>query len=504
MNSLKMDVKQTIGLLLEQGWSQRRIARELQLDRATVRRWGERLGKKDSPGPSLLEGNAATTTPGRPSDCQSYNDEIVAGVDQGLSAQRIWQDLGSKNGFTGSYQSVKRYIRQLKKKQPQRFWRMECQPGEEAQVDFCSGYWLQEEGGRKKKTHVLRIVLSYSRKAYSQAVLHQDTESFLRCIENGFRHFGGVTATLNLDNLKAAVIQADWYDPEINPKLIDFARFYATAVLPCKPRMARHKGKVENGMAYVQGNALAGRTFGSVAQLNAHLLDWEKNIADMRIHGTTRKQVCALFDAEKAHLKPLPSGLFPCFREGPRMVHRDSYVEVARAFYEVPAEYIGHSVWVRWDGRMVRVLTSELETIISHPQIEPGRFSKSLGCQGHPCPSIEESHGYYVKKVAPLGVHVLAWAQGTWETRGPIAIRLLQGLLGLTKNHRAADIDQACHKVLDCGQWKLKNIRSWLEHPTVAQATLPFLESHPLIRDMADYQAIVGSFEKADPQTQLL
>ena len=238
MNLLKMELKYSIETLLKQGWSRRRIARELGIDRDTVGRYAARLEKKEGP-------NAAKVTTGKESITHSSSEEhrqwIEAKLEDGLSAQRIYQDAVSELGFKGSYQSIKRFTRRLKGKQPERFWRMEVQPGQESQIDFCSGYWLKDDKGYKRKVHIFRMVLGFSRKGHSQAVLHQDTESFLRCIENGFRRFGGVTETLNLDNLKAAVIQADWYDPQFNPKLVEFARFYDTAILPCKPRLARHK-----------------------------------------------------------------------------------------------------------------------------------------------------------------------------------------------------------------------------------------------------------------------
>jgi transposase len=83
--------------------------------------------------------------------------------------------------------------------------------------------------------------LSHSRKGYSEAVWRQTTESFIRCLENAFRHYGGVTVSVVIDNLKAGVIQADWFDPELNPKLEEFARHYGTVILPTKPAMPRHK-----------------------------------------------------------------------------------------------------------------------------------------------------------------------------------------------------------------------------------------------------------------------
>ena len=108
----------------------------------------------------------------------------------GLSARRIYQDLVEQNGFRESYQSVQRFIRKLKAAQPQRIWRVEAQSGEEVQVDFGLGAPIYDEAGRSRRSWVFRMVLSYSRKAYSEAVLRQDTETFLRCLENGLRAFG--------------------------------------------------------------------------------------------------------------------------------------------------------------------------------------------------------------------------------------------------------------------------------------------------------------------------
>ena len=187
------------------------------------------------------------------------------------------------------------------------------------QVDFGLGAPIEQgEGGKTRRSWVLRAVLSYSRKGYSEAVMRQDTESFLRCLENALRHFGGVPLLLNVDNLKAAVLKADWFDPQINPKLADFCRHYHIHVMPCRPRMPQHKGKVERGVSYVRGNALKGRRFKSLAEENAFLSQWEENVADKRIHGTTCKQVAARFEEERPHLQPLPASLFPCYQEARR------------------------------------------------------------------------------------------------------------------------------------------------------------------------------------------
>jgi hypothetical protein len=132
---------------------------------------------------------------------------------------------------------------------------------------------------------------------------------------------------LVIDNLRAAVKKVDWFEPELNPKVVSFCEHYGTVILPTKPAMPRHKGKVEAGVKYVQDNGLAGKQFAGLGAQNVHLAHWEETVADTRIHGTTRQQVSAHFlTVEKPKLLPLPASLFAVFSEAPRKVHRDGAV----------------------------------------------------------------------------------------------------------------------------------------------------------------------------------
>ena len=264
--------------------------------------------------------------------------------------------------------------------------------------------------GKRRRTHVFRIVLSFSRKAYSEVVTRQTTEAFLRCLENAFWHFGGVPRRIVLDNLKAAVTKADWYEPELNPKIEAFARHYGTVFLPTRPRMPRHKGKVERGVGYVQDNALKGRTFSSLDEQNRFLANWEETIADRRLHGTTRRQVGALFaEVERSALQPLPVDHFPCFEEAQRTVSRDGHIEVKRAFYSAPPEYVTRRVWVRWDGRLVRLFNHKFEQIAVHAQREKAASALCANTSSprRSTPSSGAASGCWARFGASARIHIV-------------------------------------------------------------------------------------------------
>lgn len=520
-NKLKVQEQEAIANLSRLGWGIRRIARELGLSRNTVRSYVRSLSSSSAvevlaeeilkapalsrPGPGPETDPLSTTgstaaqnqtdplstagTTGRKSLCADHAELILAKFEDGLTAQRIYQDLRVEISFTGSYQSVKRYVQRLRRTDPPVVQRIEVEPGEEVQVDFGTGPTLFSADGKKRKTWIFRLVLSYSRKAYSQAVLRQDTETFLRCIEAAFREFGGSTLTINLDNLKAAVLKADWADPELNPKLIDFARHYRTTIMPCLPGVPEHKGKVENSVAYVKENALAGRKFSALAELNLALAHWEKTVADLRIHGTTKRQVAQLFTLEKPALQPLPHSVFACFQEGPRTVHRDGHVEVEKAYYHVPVEYLRQDVWVRYDSREVRIFTrnadGSLKQIQLHRRLEPGKFTNARGIGGGQG-SLQANLDYWLKRASELGPDCAGWARAVAQNRGIGGMRTLMGLVGLIDRHSFPAVNRACERALAKGTWRLRDVRALLQAKEI-QTQITFQEHHPLIRNLSEY-----------------
>ena len=536
-NRLSMAQTQAIQALAATGQSKRAISRALGVDRGTVARtlsqiqnqppvWEAPTGSGDAPAgfqdadqvvqtepTQVAESDVETCSPinsanssstpdgaetpaGSRSECDAWREEIIRKLEQGLTAQRIWQDLVAEYGFAAKYHSVRRYVSKLQKKTPQLVRRMEVAAGAEAQVDFGTGAWITSTDAATGKTSrrrswVFRIVLSHSRKSYSEAVFHQSTEAFISALENSFRYFGGIPKTLVIDNLKAAVKQADWYDPEIHPKLQSFAQHYGTVILPTKPYTPEHKGKVEAGVKYVKNNGLKGHEFTSLDAENKHLLEWEDRIADTRLHGTTKQQVRQRFEQiERPALLALPVERFPFFHEGRRSVNRDGHCEIAKAYYSAPPEFVGRDVWVRWDSRLVRLFNEKWEQIAVHVRAEPGRFKtdsnhipkKRVSC-------IERGANVLLKELAIVGNAVKDWSEAMLQARGVEGIRVLQGLKALASKHDATALNAACETAMSYGALRLRTIRKLLETSSEVklQTQFDFLEEHPVIRPLSDY-----------------
>ena len=535
-NRLSMATIHSIQTLHRSGHSNREIARLLGVDRGTVnayvrrvkaRESGDRVAENPRPGPAenppapqteavqnrpnphtgmevpgagagagLLPpgngefGDLSPVPSGPQSLCEAYRKIIEEKLDQGLCGTRIHQDLKAEHNFAGSYHSVRRFLLRLGQKKPLPFRRMEVEPGEEAQIDFGTGAWVVDEKGKRRRPWMFRIVLSHSRKAYSEVVWRQTTDNFLAAIENAFQHFGGVPKRLVIDNLKAAVQRADWYDPEVHPKLQSFAVHYGTAFVPTKPYTPEHKGKVESAVKYAKNNGLKGHTFQSLAAQNEHLLNWEETVADGRIHGTTKKQVRRQFEAvERAALLPLPRDRFAMFQEARRSVNRDGHLEVDKAYYSAPCEYIGRRVWVRWDARVVRVFNDRWQQIALHAKCEPGRFrTDDAHVPAEKVSAVERGTDALLRQIAAVGPHTKAWSESMLQTRGVEGVRVLVGLKALAGKHPSAELERACETALAYGAHRLRSIRNLLQRPAPQeQQSFDFLEEHPIIRPLSDY-----------------
>jgi len=259
--------------------------------------------------------------------------------------------------------------------------------------------------------------------------------------------------------------------------------------------MPRHKGKIERGIGYVKGNALKGRRFASLTEENRYLIAWETSVADTRIHGTTRKQVGKIFEeVERQALGPLPPCRFPLFQEAQRSVHRDGHVEVAKAYYSVPPEYVGRRLWVRWDGHLVRIYTQRMEQIAMHVQQEPGKFSThNKHIHARKFSNVERGAEWLLQRTSLIGPQAERWGKAMLAHRGVAGLRVLIGLHSLTRQYPCDEIDRACEVALSYGAYRLRPIRQLLKRGDDGprQGQFDLLAEHEIIRDMESYGDVV-------------
>jgi hypothetical protein len=201
------------------------------------------------------------------------------------------------------------------------------------------------------------------------------------------------------------------------------------------------------------------------------------------------KQVGTFFTrAEQPKLRALPAALFPCFVEAKRTVHRDGHLAYDQAYYSAPPEYVGREVWVRAETRLVRLYNLRFEAIAVHVRAERGRFATAdAHIHSHKRVIIERGADYLRERCGLLGAHCGAWAEGLLAQRGPLGMRVLQGLLALAREHPIAALERACGRAVHLGLWRLRDVRR-LAQDGEQVVQVDFLQAHPLIRDLSHYQ----------------
>ena len=214
-------------------------------------------------------------------------------------------------------------------------------------------------GEEMQRIHLFVATLGYSRRCYVAVFLHERQSAWLQGLEGALRHFGGTPQEILLDNARALVAEHNVQTREVkfNDRFHAFCRYWGVAPRACAPYRARTKGKDERGVGYVKRNAIAGHRFASLEALQAHLAHWMREIADLRVHGTTGEPPILRFQREATALKPLPAKApFLQVRELTRRVHTDACIELDTNRYSVPWRLIGEAVTVVVAERQVRVL----------------------------------------------------------------------------------------------------------------------------------------------------
>jgi transposase len=360
--------------LARQGLSVSAIARRTGYDRKTVRKYIDRgleppAYKPRGPGPS------------RTRPFEAYLRERLERFPE-LTGRRLHREI-RELGFEGAYSTVTEFVRTLRPVPDKPFERrFETPPGKQAQVDFAFfKAAFTDEPGVERIVWLFSLVLGHSRLMWGRFVARQDLAAVLRCHVAAFEALGGAPEQILYDRMKTAVLgEIDDKGIAYNPKLLDLAAHYGFLPKACKPYRAKTKGKVERPFRYVREDFFLGRSFRNLDDLNAQFAQWLDQVANRRLHATTRRIVAEHFAEERRHLRPLPAGPFNAVLSLERRVTRDGMVSVGGNLYSVPDATRRRTVEVQLTADTVTIL-EEGAPIAAHPALD-GRGQRRIAT-GH-------------------------------------------------------------------------------------------------------------------------
>jgi transposase len=428
--------------------------------------------------------------------CEPHRQWIEEQVRLQRNAQAIYQDLVDQYAFAASYESVKRFVRALRHIDPEQFDRLEFLPGEEAQVDYGEGApTLDPKTGRYRRPRLFVMTLRFSRHSFRRVVWKSSQQVWAQLHEEAFRYFGGCVQYIVLDNLKEGVITPDLYEPEINHLYAAMLEHYGVVADPARVRDPNRKGTVENAIQHTQGTALGGRRFDSIEEQNAFLVRWEANWASKRLHGRARRQVEAMFQEEKPHLRALPLTGFRYFEQVVRTVSDDTTVRIDHSWYAARPAVIGSMVLVRIFDSTIEVRDRQTQTLLRiHPRFkEPGHLL--LPEDERPFNPSRQT-AFLLSAAGDIGPQTKALCQRMFDSEGRVGQRGMWGIVGLAKKYPARIVEQACSQAQEHRLRSYKQVRGLVERlfdqalerlNQAPQLALPLTQDHALIRPAAEY-----------------
>lgn len=313
----------------QDGLKASQIAGELCMDQRTVEKWMD------------TERYCTRKVYSKGSILDPYKTEIARMLEKhAYSATQVFQHLQEQK-YTGSYNTVKRYVRKIRPKRSPAFFKLAFAPGECAQVDWGS-FGSVNVGETRRRLSFFVMVLCYSRLMYVEFTVSQTMEHWLACHQHAFEYFNGVPGRIMVDNLKSAVLRRIvGQAPVFNPKYLDFSRHYGFGITACNVRKGNEKGIVESGVGYVKKNLLAGLDILDFSHINPACWQWLDGIANERIHGETKKKPTELFTEEKSSLQALSPQSYDIATVSQVRASSQFRVSLDTNRYSVPAEYAG-------------------------------------------------------------------------------------------------------------------------------------------------------------------
>lgn len=464
------------------GESLRRIARNLGVDRNTVRKHvraaveaGYKPGERRSEAEWVdfirqtfpAAGGDPVARAHRLEELVPFAEHIRQGLKEN-HATTVWQRLRDEEGLTVSLSTFRRYINATMADELNEgkvtVWRPEVLPGEEVEIDYGRlGLWSEAGVAQRRTMWAFIMLLSFSRHLYVRPVLQMDQRCWLECHLLGFSFFRGVTRRLVLDNLKAGVLKPDLYDPQFNRAYAELAAHHGTLIDPCRAGKSKDKAKVERMVPYVRDSYWQGREFPTHQAAVAAAERWCLEVAGRRIHGTTRQRPFELFEQEEfPALLPLPAEPWELVSWAAAKVASDSHVQVRGVLYSVPYRYLGQRLEVRLTDRTVQLFRGS-ELVKTHVRATQGRQTDMGDLPPDQVAFIQRNPQWCLQQAAQLGEAVYQAVEALLRVRTLYHLRQVQGVIRCGERFGNLRLNAACSRALAFGDPSYKTVKNILD-----------------------------------------
>src|SRR5437667_910133 len=397
------------------------------------------------------------------SACSPYCELIELALARGRDAMAIWRDLVDDHGFPAQYASVRRFVVKLRgPRVAEAHPVIVTAPGKEAPVAYGDGPMVRHPGtGKYRRTRLFVFTLGYSRKSVRLLTFASSTHRWCELHEESFRRLGGTVQVVVLDNLREGVLTPDIYDPALNPLYRDVLAHYGVVALPCRVGDPDRKGKVESAIGHTQA-ALKGLRFQTLEAAQAYLDRWDARWADTRIHGTTKRQVAAMFAEERPTLRPLPVEPFRYYQFGRRTVHLDNCIEVDAGYYSAPPRWLGQEGAVQWNASHVRLLDPRTGQLLREHRRHAKRGRHAIHPDDRPTRT-PPSTLTLLAQATRAGAHIGPLCAAIHRREGEAGVRRILGVLSLVKKHGPTVVDTACAAALELAVADYRFVRRYVE-----------------------------------------
>lgn len=407
-----------------------------------------------------------------------------------ITAMRAMEEL-TRSGYDGGYTILRERIKHLRKTPSKPLTvRFETAPGLQAQMDWAT-YTIDFSGEGKRRVNLFSYILGYSRRQYICFTETMEFETTIRQHIKAFEHLGGVAATCLYDNMKVVVTRWEDDAPVYNTRFLAFATHYGYKPWACQVRRPQTKGKVERPFHYVETNLLNGREFRSLDHLNETTHWWLAQVADVRIHGTTKKTPLELHAEELPHLLPMPSLQFDTAQVVYRVVDTDGTVQYANNRYSVPWRLVGELLPVRITAEFLMVYNRSLSEVARHVVMQGVSGQRRIDPDHTPPRDHEAQIQRLRERYAELGETGVAYLAGL-ETKQRNSKHQALQVLGLLHAYHKNDLLRAMQRAVQYHAFGFSSLERILSHQATPKPNWQQLDeaTQESLKQLADSEPV--------------